>query len=386
MPRLRILAALVAAAPLALAGPQAATAVADVQPCRDAPTGPVRTGAVLNNPAEGDPTAVVRQVCSLVKQAPPGSLVRIAHFVVSGSAGLDFAQQVVAAHDRGVRVQVVLDGWQDTTPAAQLLREGLGEDAGAESWLHVCSNVSPEGNTSSCLGTKGMHNKFYLFSQTGDADNVVVQSSANFTDVNSRSYWNNALTLVGNERLYAAYGRYFEELAAEQRTDRTRGPIHTGMRGGPVTAYFFPVVDGDPVLDELEGVRCHRGGTVRVGMSEWDDTRIALAERLGELAEAGCRVRVVHGPLEPGVTATFAAHPSIETRALDSSALPGRIHSKFLVVDAGDGARSRWVLTGSHNYNATSLRRNDEALVKVADRSVVRTYATGFDRMFAHAQ
>ncbi|MCT2581774.1 phospholipase D-like domain-containing protein [Actinophytocola gossypii] len=358
----------------------------DPRPCRDAPTEPVRTGAVFNDPVGGDPTAIVRQICDLVHQAPSGSRIRIAHFVVSGDAGMDFATELVAAHRRGVDVQLVLDGWQDTTPAAEALRAELGTDKSRDSWMHVCSRVSPEGNTSSCIGTKGQHNKFYLFSRTGGASDVVVQSSANFTDLNSRTYWNNATTLVGNRKLYRAYDAYFEDLAAERATDDYYRTTSTGMPGGAVRAYFFPRAEGDHVLEILGKVSCDDGSTIDIGMSEWDTYRIGIARRLVALSGQGCEVRIVHGLMDAEVLDTLSADPSIELRALENSAaLPGRIHSKYFLINAEfDGERdARWVFTGSPNWNHTSLRRNDEAMIQTNIENLYEAYEANFAHLFA---
>lgn len=369
--------------------PSAGSAVADNtdRPCRDAPAVPVRTGAVFNDPVGGDPTAIVRQICTLVQQAPAGSRIRIAHFVVSGDAGADFATELIAAKRRGVDVQLVLDGWQDDTPAAESLRAELGTDESRSSWLHVCSRVSPEGNTSSCIGTKGQHNKFYLFSRTGGASDVVVQSSANFTDLNSRTYWNNATTLVGNKKLYRAYNEYFEDLAAERATDDYYRTVSSGMEGGMVRAYFFPRAEGDHVTEILDKVDCRGGTKIQIGMSEIDAYRIGIVRRLVELSGQGCVVRVVHGLVDQVVLDTLAADPTIEVRALESSdELPGRIHSKYFLIDGRyDGKPGRWVFTGSPNWNHTSLRRNDEAMIQTNIGVVHDAYSANFEHMFASA-
>lgn len=388
---MRLRALLLSAALLAglAAVPSAAAAAEEAsRPCRDTPVTPVRTGAVFNDPVGGDATAIVRQICNLVHQAPAGSRIRIAHFVVSGDAGLDFATELIAAHRRGVDVQMVLDGWQDTTPAAEALRAELGTDESADSWLHVCSRVSPEGNTSSCIGTKGQHNKFYLFSRTGGARDVVVQSSANLTDLNSRTYWNNATTFVGNHRLYEAYDAYFEDLAAERATDDYYRTTTTGMRGGTVRSYFFPRAEGDHVLEILAKVGCRGGTTIHIGMSEWDTHRIAIAQRTVALSGQGCEVRIVHGVMDADVRATLSADPGIELRELnDANALPGRIHSKYFLINGDfDGDHdARWVFTGSPNWNVTSLRRNDEAMIQTNLRPVYDAYEANFAHMFASA-
>lgn len=382
-----------ALAPPALAGSTAGTATgarADVpaRPCRDAAERPVTTGAVFNNPATGNATAIIEQVCSLVKQAPAGSSIRIAHFVISGTSGADFVAVLIEAHRRGVDVHVVLDGWQVTNPAVTALRAELGTDRTQRSWLHVCTGLSPEGNTAACIGTKGQHNKFYLFSETGGREHVVLQSSANFTDLNSTTYWNNATTVAGNEELYEAYGAYFGDLAEERRTDDYDRTVTTTMRTGTVTASFFPRADGDPIVELLAGVSCGPQTVLRVGMSEWDAYRVAIAERLAELAGQGCEIAIVHGPMDDEVGAVLAAEPSIATRELgDATALPGRIHSKYLLIEGGDATdrSERWVVTGSPNFNHTSLRRNDETMLRTDIAPVYARYRANFETMFAAA-
>ncbi len=357
-------------------------------PCQDAPERTVTTGAVFNNPAAGDGTPIIEQICGLVKQAPAGSLIQIAHFVISGTTGADFVAVLTDAHRRGVDVRVVLDGWQVTNPAVAALRAELGTDQSARSWLHVCTGLSPEGNTAACIGTKGQHNKFYLFSETGGRENVVLQSSANFTDLNATTYWNNATTVAGNEELYAAYGAYFDDLAAERRTDDYDHTVTTTTRTGTVAASFFPRAEGDPIIELLDDVSCGPRTVLRVGMSEWDAYRVAIAERLAELAGQGCEVAIVHGLMADEVHAVLAAQPAIAMRELDdANALPGRIHSKYLLIEGGDAAdrSERWVVTGSPNFNHTSLRRNDETMLRTDVKSVYARYRANFETMFAAA-
>lgn len=367
-------------------GPAAASAAA---PCLSAPASPVTTGAAFNNPAAGRSTGVVEQICNLVNQAAPGSKIQIANFVISGAAGMDFMETLLAARSRGVDIQVVIDGWQIDKPAAATLISELGTDESSGSWVHVCSNQSPEGNTSSCIGTKGQHNKFYLFSETGGEKNVVVQSSANFTDVNSQTYWNNAVTFTGNRGLYDGYASYFEDLAEEVQQPDYYRTVTSGMQGGKVTAHFFPSATVDPVQERLSELGCKANGAteVRIGMSEWDESRIGIADRLVAMAQDGCSVRIVHGPMDSEVLDLLAAQPGVELRELNSGALPGRIHSKYLIVEDATGKNSgrNVVMTGSHNYNATSLRRNDEAIVETSNRDIYLQYRENFEQMWTAA-
>lgn len=383
-----------AAAGLGSLAPGTGEPVDPMKACTLSDTTPVQTKAVFNDPVSGDPAAIMAELCSLIKQAPAGSQIRIAHFVVSGTVGDDFADVIIDAQRRGVDIQMVLDGWQDDKPPAQRILQALGTDKNQPSWLHVCSNVSPEGNTSSCLGTKGNHNKFALFGETGGKRNVVMQSSSNLTDVNSRTYWNNAVVLDGNDRLFETYGRYFTELAAESRTEATLGRIHTDMPGGPVEVYFSPVPEGDPVLDQLAGLTCGSSTRIGVAMSEMDDTRVDIVDRLVALSREGCDVRIVHGTIGTEGATRLAAEPSIEVRTLNDSELPGRVHSKYMVVDHGrvglgsgdlgsSGTATGWVTTGSQNWNHTSLRRNDEATLTLHQPAMVDEYMANFEHVFS---
>ncbi|WP_326560020.1 phospholipase D-like domain-containing protein [Micromonospora sp. NBC_01796] len=353
--------------------------------CRNAGKVPVTTSVVFNDPVAGTPTAVVERICSLIKKAAVGSSIEIAEFVVSGDAGADYAAVLLDAYRRGVEVRMVMDGYQINNPAAAELIRTLGTDASVTSWVHVCSHLSPEGNTTSCQGTKGMHNKFALFSKTGGKRDVVVQASNNITDVNSTSYWNNLVVLPGNGTLFAGYGKYFDDLAAEVQNPDYDTTITSEMPGGKVTAQFYPVADRDPIAARLDQVSCKTKGRTRVeiGQSEWDGTRLAIVDELARLKAAGCQVRVVHGLAEDAVTAALDA-AGIERRVLDGSTPAGRIHSKYIVVSdpAGPGSGRGWVLTGSHNFNATSLQRNDEATVELSHRSIVDAYAANFARLW----
>ncbi|MFC4115371.1 phospholipase D-like domain-containing protein [Nonomuraea zeae] len=376
-----------AAAAAVLASGAGTASAAQASTCADAPRGPVVTGAVFSEPVGGDPAAIVRELCGLVRQTPAGATIQIAHFVMSGTAGTEFAAELVKAHQRGVKVRVILDGDTRGAAVATQLTTELGTDAAGDSWVHVCTGPM-SGGTAACIGDKGQHNKFYLFSRAGRASDVVVQSSANLTDLNSTTYWNNAVVLPGNRRLYAAYDAYFGDLAAERKNLDYNRVVQTGSRGGSVRAHFFPRAQGDPIVEYLDKVSCRGGTKIRVGMSEWDTYRIAIAERLRDLAGDGCGVQIVYGIMDEEVKAVLTAQPRVELATLGSgSALPGRIHSKYLLVEGSyDGERdARRVFTGSHNYNETSLRRNDETLLQLNDKDVYRQYVANFDRMRAAA-
>ncbi|WP_431917739.1 phospholipase D-like domain-containing protein [Nonomuraea jabiensis] len=318
--------------------------------CADAPVpARVTTTAVFNDPAGGDPAALVRTLCGLVRQTPAGARIQVAHFVMSGAAGTEFADELIKAHQRDVDVQVILDGDTRGGAVAAKLSAALGTDTAAGSWTHVCSGPL-SGGTAACIG--------------------------------------NAVVLPGNRRLYDAYAGHFGDLAAERKNLDYYRVVQTGGPGGSVRAAFFPKADGDPIVDELGKVSCQGGTTIRVGMSEWDTFRIAIPAKLRDLAARGCTVRIVYGIMSDEVKRLLLAEPRVELRTLgDGGALPGRLHSKYLLIEGSYGGDrdAHWVITGSHNYIETSLRRNDETLLRLNDKSIYRQYVANFERMRAVA-
>ena len=65
----------------------------------------------------------------------------------------------------------------------------------------------------------------------------------------------------------------------------------------------------------------------------------------------------MHGLMDADVLATLSADPRIERRELDdAAALPGRIHSKYFLINGQYvGKHAKWVFTGSPNWNVTLL-------------------------------
>lgn len=352
----------------------------------------VATGAVFDDPTDGR-RDILRHISTLIEQSGPGALIRIAIFVVSGETGKAFTRDLLAAHERGVNVQMVVDGWLADDRAVQLLIEQLGRDRSRRSWLHACTGLSPEGTTSACIGSKGMHNKFFLFSETGGARRVVVQSSANFSDLSAATHWNNALTIVGNDDLYQAYASYFDDLSAERRNDDYHKVVETAMPTGSVVVHFFPRAGADAstdtILELLGPIERGKHTEIRVGMSEWDAYRIGIAQRLCELADSGASVRVVRGVMDDAVSALLRSAPRVELRALDDVRRPtGRIHSKYMLIDGNYAniADAKIVITGSHNYTQTSLRRNDETLLRFDLAAIHDQYLSNFLAMWDVAQ
>jgi phosphatidylserine/phosphatidylglycerophosphate/cardiolipin synthase-like enzyme len=381
----------------ALAGVVALAGLLAVSAPAQAPAAAALTdGAVFNYPSASvdQQRVILTQLHSLIVNAAAGSDIRVAVYHLSLTS---FAQDLVDAEQRGVRVKVIVDHSATTlddgapNPAYDLLVQRLGSDRSAASWVMACSE------NGACIGSAGtpiMHNKFFLFSSTSGASNVVVQSSSNMTGPQLRQGWNNAVTLVGNNGIYNAYLSYFNDLAAMAKTDN----YYRTTTSGNAKTYFFPRAGSDASTDTVYGilgnVSCGGGTVVRVAMYQF--TRTALAQRLWDLDNKGCTVQVLYTEMGDGahaaLTKSGGAHGGPACRLGVSSYIDPAtgarvdtfVHSKYLLVQGTytGTAGQKLVFTGSHNYTLSALRENDEALLKIDSDVIHDQYAANFNNIW----
>ena len=116
---------------------------------------------------------IERRVINTIKHTPKGSTIRIAIYSLDR---IRWPQALVAAHRRGVQVQMLLnDHWENR--AMKVLRAEIGKNPRKGSFIYKCKQ--------SCRGAanefNNLHSKFYLFSQAGMSEDVVAVGSANMT-------------------------------------------------------------------------------------------------------------------------------------------------------------------------------------------------------------
>jgi hypothetical protein len=269
----------------------------------------------------------------------------------------------------------VVDASTTASAAYRQIAAALGTARWRSSWVVACRH--------GCVGDKVMHDKFFLFSRTGSARDVIVQSSANLTPTDRRNAWNNAV-ILRDARIYRAYGRYFSALAARRHA--------TGRvtRSGDVTLYTFPRAGHADTLDELLGhVGCAGGTSVHVATFAF--TRTTIARRLRSLAHQGCDVRVVYTDLGARARALLTGTHLLRARYRYPDPRTGRpvnayVHSKYVTIDGTYAGRPRRiVITGSPNITLPALRHNDEAMLKIEDAGVHAAYERNFAALWRTA-
>ena len=346
-------------------------------------------GARFNLPrgTHAEQTRVISQIDRSIANAPSGSTIRIAVYSFDRA---ETADRLIAAHDRGVTVQMLVnDNW--TSDQTLRLESTIGADRTAQSFVYVCHR--------SCRGGRGnLHSKFYLFTQAGDASNVVMLGSGNLTNFGVTNQWNDLFT-VSSRSMMSLYTQIFQEMAQ----DRPMTDPYLVQSAGIFESRFSPhpgtTSDNDPVMERLEGVGC-TGATDGTGLNGHAVMRIAaygwagtrgqyLADEVASLSRAGCDVKALVAEAGTGIVGTLT-RAGVEVRRLgfdnDGDGSPDLyMHMKFMTLSGPYEGASSWnVWTGSENWSAIALN-NDDVVVRIPRKSTYTKYTDQFNRLWAKA-
>lgn len=342
---------------------------------------PVQTGAVFNDPAgtTAEQNRVRDHIVGLINETEKGRLIRASMYALQDPVVSD---AFLAAHSRGVNVQLVLDSKFAPHAASQAVINGLGTNKKNRSYVKVCPT-----NTG-CISTVNPsinHNKFFLFSRIGSAQDVLVTASANFTALNTGTYFNNAYTHVGNTGMYLAYRNFWK--------DQVSGAVRTANYSraavsGNLKLYTFPRSSGDPLAEIVSGLGAHDGSgnptVIRVATPSL--ARTDVAEALLKQAKKGARIEVAYTAM--GVPEKrLLNHPNVHLHHFDRANGAKAVHSKYLTVDGNYAGNpdAKVVWNGSHNLNMSSLIDDDENVLRVIDDRIHDAYSANFDRMLSYA-
>lgn len=377
-------------------------------------------GAAFNDPS-GDRAAQSRlavRVRESIKSVPRHGIIRIATYSFDRA---DITDALLAACRRKVTVQVVLnDNW--VSGPVRRLRRQLGSHIDPR-YADAChrrqkpedpatSDVTPYEEPSfvkicenACRGGFGnQHMKFFLFSQAGLAENVLMTGSVNLTEYAASTHWNDMFTVVGQQDVFDDYSSMFRELAEDQPV-RARYRVHT--HGDLVTEFGArrgTKWDNDPVMERLDQVACRTSGgfgsdrrtVIKISMYAWGGDRGEyLARKVGGLRRDGCDVRaILSGPSVNVKTILRRNGVSLRTASmnLDGDAETGFgttawerfTHEKWMALDGTwGGVAQKVVWTGSENWSDRS-RANDEVTLKIPRAGAHTSYSRHFNHLWNH--
>jgi hypothetical protein len=253
----------------------------------------------------------------------------------------------------------------------------------------------------SCRGKGGnMHSKFFLFTNSGRARNVVMVSSSNLNRGGAELGWNDMYVVSGRLGLYRGFKSMHRAMTEDLRATADKVEV----RDGPFTARFFPMRNAskatDPTLRDLRKIRCRSafGRTrIHISMFYWKGKRGSyLLDKIGSLARDGCKVRIVYGApsrLLAERMRDLARRHRIDLWDSrwdynDDGLNEVRTHAKYVLVKGtvGKDRRAYRVWTGSQNWVAGSLSRSDETTLNIRLRSAYRSYLHNWDAIRDHSR
>lgn len=377
-------------------------------------------GALMNVPM-GTQVEKHRLAVKLRKSiwaAPTGSIIRIAVYSFDRR---ELADALAAACDRGVAVQIVInDNWISRQVKRMQNKLGTNPEPRFEDRCRPLEKPETEEEQAALLATQvpsfmkvcyqacrmhgagNQHMKIFMFSQSGDAERVIMIGSNNMTYFAARNHWNDMFTLYAGPRMWDDYSRIIAELAE----DRPATPRYLKLQHGTLTTEFGALEGApraqDPVGKRLDRVRCRAlGGTgsygrtvIRISMYAWvGDRGRFLARKVAGLSNKGCVVKAILSQPARGVKRILRSNGvKMRTADLDTDGDPETgfgetrwehfTHEKWMALNgtwAGKGRRIVW--TGSENWSNKSLQ-NDEVTLGIDRAGAHNAYARHFDALW----
>jgi hypothetical protein len=329
-------------------------------------------GATFNDPSSktrSDQTVLMDQIIAAANNVPAGSVIRVVAYSFDYQP---MADALLAAKKRGAQVRLLIDSHAETAQIRQL-RSKLGTGTSDGSYLRTC-RFSCMANTKSFI-----HSKLYLFSRTGGATDVSMNSSANPAETGVSKSWNNTYTTVGDKTLYDANVDNFNDMLP----DKTNTNYYHTVDSPPYKEYFFPragsTKTSDTLYNILNDVSCP--STIRLTTYFWTSARLYLAQKLSALKKAGCKVEVIY-PDGPGTQDTVYPEVTAELRsgAIDTwNTRPNKgfyVHNKVILIDGtyqGVGGQ-KLVYATSQNLTLTSLRESNEVMLRIPNNPTATAY------------
>jgi hypothetical protein len=329
------------------------------------------TGPTFNSAFGGPATRqkINNKILGAIRSTPRGETIRIMTWNYESPAATD---ALLAAQRRKVRVQVIIArGNARGNPSFTRLRTGLKNGnwkSRPTSWARSCSQ--------SCRGRGGAaHAKFYLFSKSGSAKNVVIQGSANLTQAAANNQWNDIVT-THRAGPYKFFTRIFNQMSKDKPVKAT----YASQTFGTDRFAFFPggrTAKNDPVLQLLNSVRCRGASNTKSGRTQLrilpdvvrGDRGMKLARKVKSLYANGCDIRMGYTVMGIDI-GRMLSQPTRRGRvplihmvrdANGDRQFDQYFHMKAMTVigNAGGKSNTRKVLNGAANWSDDSAKSDE---------------------------
>ncbi|QIK75624.1 phospholipase D-like domain-containing protein [Nocardioides piscis] len=353
-----------------------------------------KAGVRFNEPRQAEKSHKInRYIRNAIANSPKGSKIRLVTWNYSNAL---FVNDVIAAHKRGVSVQIIMANGlakgQGPGSYYPRTRDALakGNKKRADdmvSWFRTCKN--------SCRGKEGIqHGKFFMFSHTGGRNNVVMSTSANLTDAAAYVQWNDLLTVMERPVTWAHYEKIFKQMSRDKPVKKA----FYKFTDGPYEGWFFPNMGklrNYNVLRMLDKVKC-KGAVGEAGRNGHTVIRVsqavfngrpgsAVSGRLKGLHERGCRIKIVYGVLNNLSRSNLEDIPrrTILEDTNDDGYVDRYIHMKALTISGNyDGKRaSHIVYQGSANWSGMSTLSDEQGFI-IRSKKLEQKYSRFINYLF----
>jgi phosphatidylserine/phosphatidylglycerophosphate/cardiolipin synthase-like enzyme len=264
-------------------------------------------------------------------------------------------QAVLDAHNRGVRVRMVVDDEHTLLDDRSTINTLI--DAGVP--------VVDDSRTGF------MHNKFMIMD-----GGTVITGSMNFT-MNGTYRNNNNVLVLRSRRVAEVYLAKFEEMFVDRVFSRSLSDNHgtaLTLDGIPIEILFSPEDDVvGTLLDLINSAQTH------IRVMAFSFTLDELGEALLRRSEEGVEVKAIFELR--GSRTQFSVLPMLYCAGLIArqDGNPFTFHHKVFIID------DYTVATGSFNFSANATRNNDENMIIIHDPALAALYIEEFYRVNTEA-
>ncbi len=313
------------------------------------------------------------------------------------------AKALVAAHNRGVSVQVVAAASRNKGDKAwRLLRKKLGGNYYKPGVANSSDKVSfARQCRGACRGRGGTpHSKYFLFNDVGSrhVENVVMQTSMNLTKMGYQGQWNAAQT----SWTPTTYNNFLA-IFRETRTGVPQSVPYRRYSSGNVANMFFPrpgtSAATDPVMQVLNQTRCTGSAAGSTGRTTirviqyaiYDNRGVWLAKKLRGLWNAGCDVKIIYSISTRPVLAILRNGSGRGAIPMRQSVITNGKreivkynHSKWMTIAGnwGSSTASYVTFSGAANWSNAAFY-NDEQMQQINAYGTARAHLLNFNKTWA---
>lgn len=336
-------------------------------------TGSVDHDYALHTPAtSGSP---LPRLLELIDNAEHS--IDMALYSLSGSPGAAIATALIAAHNRGVTVRVIMDNsTSGTAPPTSL------QNAGVPFITDAFGNMND--------GSSLHHNKFAVIDRDGDSpDDVwVMTGSWNPTDPGTNQHNQNIL-FIQDGSVAAAYHVEFTQMWGSKSTTPNAALSRFGSNkqflspsvlwiGDRYTRLFFsPQGYGNYGRTEQQMIAALDASERDIYLGLNLITRIAFVNAMEARFNAGVDVRGVIGETGTSGSVFNELAAWADVHAHNQSEF-GLIHHKYALVDPLNPTSATATITGSHNWSRSANEFNDENTLIIYDEDVTNQFLQEF--------